>query len=67
MKLSRDQVKWINQEKATLKRIIASNPEKGLFRLIARQEALQLIIELHNHQMDCEKQDAQDREKEVGG
>lgn len=47
MQLSDKQLKWLNNELKVLKRIIESKPEKGIFRLVARQETLLAIRDLH--------------------
>ena len=52
MRLTQKQVEYIRQEQKTLRRIIASKPEVGLFRYVARQEALNLISQLHNMEID---------------
>lgn len=46
--LSEAQVEYANNELHTLQRLINAKPEIGLIRYAARQEALQMIIDLHN-------------------
>lgn len=55
MELTKEQIVWINQEKITLKRIIAAKPSQGYFRFIAREEALDLLIEMHNMALAVKK------------
>jgi hypothetical protein len=56
MILTKEQCDWVQREQENLKRLVESKPKYGLFRFIARQEALDLIIELHNMAMkkQCE-------------
>ena len=51
MIFSEAQVEYANVELKTLQRLIDSKPELGLLRYVARQEALQMIIDLHNMEM----------------
>lgn len=48
MILTQKQIDWVNSERETIKRIMESQPNKGIIRWAARQEALHLIIQLHN-------------------
>lgn len=50
-RFSDEQIDWVNEERKVLFAQIEAKPEKGLFRLVARQEALQLLCELHNLEM----------------
>ena len=52
MILSKEQIDYINQERKTLNRIIASKPSIGIVRYAARQEALNLIVQLHNVEVE---------------
>lgn len=61
MKLTQEQINWINQERLEIDRIIKSEPRKGLIRWAARQEALELIIEMHNLAMAVEKKAKEER------
>jgi hypothetical protein len=55
MKLTQEQIDFANRELKHLGRIIASEPKLGLFRFVAKQEALGLIVELHNVACAAEK------------
>jgi len=48
MKLTLKQIQHINREAELNDRIIKSRPTQGVYSIIARQEALRLIIELAN-------------------
>lgn len=56
-----EQIEFLRSEKKNLERIIAAEPKKGILRFVARQESLELLIELHNIAMN--KQNAEARAK----
>lgn len=47
-KLSPEQVEYINKEIDINNRICDSKPSAGVYNLIARREALRLMVQLHN-------------------
>ena len=51
MKFTDEQVKKLNQMREVTNAVIASKPEIGLGRWCARQEAIAVLVALHNHQM----------------
>ena len=65
MKLTKEQIEYVNTEKKSLERIIASEPKYGMFRYVAKQEALQLIIELHNIACAAERKEKEALEARV--
>jgi hypothetical protein len=48
IKLNSKQIDFINKEIDINNAILASRPSKGIVNHIARQEALRIIVELHN-------------------
>lgn len=65
MKLTQKQIDWVKQEKENLNRIIESRPTYGFFRYLARQEALALIIKLHNIQIEEDKRERECKTNKV--
>lgn len=47
MLLSPEQVKWVNEEKKTVERVIASKPENWMYWQ-DRLNMLRLLIQIHN-------------------
>lgn len=50
--LSPEQIDWIEKEKQTLVRIIQSGGTKGIYSNSARLEAIMLMIDIHNVEMN---------------
>lgn len=48
MKLTAKQIQFLNNEIEINNRILKSGPSEGVFSLLARQEALRIVIQLHN-------------------
>ena len=48
MHLTPEQIVYINKEREVVNRILMADPGKGYLRYAMRQEAIQLIIAMHN-------------------
>ncbi len=48
---SNKQIDWINKERKELQEMIDAKPTSGLFRLVARQEAINVMVEIHNAEL----------------
>jgi hypothetical protein len=55
VKLTPEQIDFVRAELKHLERLIASEPKLGMIRYAAKQEALGLIVELHNVAIAAER------------
>jgi glutathione S-transferase len=65
LKLTKEQIDWVRKERESLKRLIASEPRKGLIRYAAMEEALDIISSLHNIAIATEREAKQKQQDEL--
>lgn len=61
MHLTPEQIVYINKEREVVNRILQAEPGKGFLRQVMRQEAIQLIIAMHN--IENEKRNEANKQK----
>jgi hypothetical protein len=64
MKLTQRQIDHVKQKQIELNRLIKAHPKYGLFTFAAQLEALNMMVELHNLEIEAERKASIEKGKE---